>query len=311
LVAACGGPEAPDAGAPDKPLTSVGISVASLRNPYYAAIARGAEAEARRLNPTIQVATAGDDYSAFDQAAAIDEFVTRQTEVILLTPADPEQLSEAIGRARAAGIVVVAIDAPAVGADAEVATDNIAAGALACAALAQALGGHGQVAIIGGPASPTNTARSFGCADALSRLPDIRVVAFDANGPRTQDGTREAARRSLLDTFVTAGQVDGVFALNDAQALGAADAAAELGRGTLVASAEGSPAIEAALANRARPNIVAAAALDPYAMGRNALRVANDLRNGREPKPEERLLDPALVTRETVRDYKGWLAPRE
>jgi ribose transport system substrate-binding protein len=311
LLAACGGPEAPTQGSPDKPLTSVGISVASLHNPYFAAIARGAEAEARRINPTAQVTTVGDDYSAFKQADEIDAFVAAHADLILLTPADPDQISDAIGRARAAGIVVVAIDAPAAGADADIANDNVEAGALACRALAQAIGGHGQVAILGGPASPTTTARGLGCADALSRLPDIRVVAFGNNGAAPQDGSRENAQRTMRGIYGAAGQVDGVFAISDAEALGAADAVAALGHGTLIASAEGSPAIEAALASRARPNVVATAALDPFAMGGSAVRVGNDIRNGRQPKPEERLLDPALVTRDSVRDYRGWLAGRE
>jgi ribose transport system substrate-binding protein len=306
LLAACGGPDTTTStpGAPDKPLTSVGISVASLRNPYYAAIARGAEAAVGTENPTAQVTTAGDEYSALKQAAQIDEFIAAHVDMILLTPADPEQIADAIGRARAAGIAVVAIDAPALGADAVVETDNIAAGTLACGALAARLG-HGQVAVLGGPASPATTARSFGCADALSRVPDIRVVSADA------DGSREGARRAMRDLFGSANQIDAVFAINDVQALGAADAAAELGRTTLIAAAEGSPGIETALASRARESIFATAALDPYAMGRNAARVGTDVRNGRTPKSEDRLLDPALVTRETVREYKGWLADRE
>jgi len=306
LLAACGNENPSDTGR-DKPLLAVGISVASLRNPYFAAIAHGAEAGARAYNPTVQVSTAADNYSALTQSAEIDAFVAGHADVILLTPADPAQIGDAIARARAAGIAVIAIDAPAAGADAEVATDNAAAGALACGALAQALGGHGQVAILGGPAAPAATARWYGCADALARLPDIRVVAVAADG----QGTREGGRQAMRDIYAAATQVDAVFAVNDVEALGAADTAGDLGRATLVAAAEGSPAIEAALANRARANIVAAAALDPYAMGRSAVAVGIDIRNGREPKPEQRLLDPALLTRDSVHDYKGWLAERE
>ncbi len=307
LLAACEGePEQPAAAASEKPLTSVGISVASLRNPFHAAIARGAAAAARERNPNAQVTTSADDYSAFKQAAQIDEFIAAHADLIVLAPADPEQIGDAIGRAHAAGITLVAVGGPAAGADAEVATDDIAAGALACRALADRLGGHGTVAILGGPPGPATTMRGLGCADALSQVPDIHTVAFDTIG----EGTREAARARARDLFGAAGQVDAVFAASDLAALGAADAAAELGRAPLIASAEGSPAIAAALASRARETIVATAALDPYAMGDAAVRVGNDLRDGRPPKPEQRLLDPLLVTRETVREYKGWLAER-
>jgi ribose transport system substrate-binding protein len=284
--------------------------VHSLRNPFSAAIARGATAEARRIGPGVQVAVVADEYSALTQADQIDAFVAGHVDVIVLTPADPQQIAEAIGRARAAGVVVVTVGGPAVGADAQVASDDVAAGALACGALVQALGGHGQVAILGGPPRPATTARDVGCADALARSPDIHVGLAAAGPSGPPDGSRESARRAMRDLFA-AGPVDAVFTVNDAEALGAADTAAEIGRATLVASAEGSPVIEAALASRARTNIIASAASDPYAMGGAAVHVANELRNGREPNPEQRLLDPALVTRDTVHDYKGWLAERE
>ncbi len=307
LLASCGGGGETPAGQPDKPLTAVGISVGSLRNPYHAAIARGAEAAARRISPTVQVTTAGDEYSAFKQADQIDAFVAAHTDLIVLVPADSEQIGDAIARARQAGVTVVAVDAPALGADAEVAGDNIAAGAIACAALAQGMGGHGQVAILGGPPSPFAVARALGCADALARVPDIRVAAPDADG----HGTQEGGRRVMRDLFAGTGQIDGVFAITDAEALAAADAAAQVGRNLLVVAPEGSPAMEAALANRARAGVIATAALDPYRMGGNAVRVGREVRNGRAPAAEERLLDPALVTRDTVHDYKGWLAERQ
>jgi ribose transport system substrate-binding protein len=301
------GEKPPAAPAAVKQLTLVGISVASLRAPYYAAIARGAEAAARGDTPTADVSVAADDYSALKQADQIDAFIKDHADIILLTPADPEGIGDAIARAHAAGIVVVAIDGPALGADAQVATDNIEAGALACEALAKALGGHGQVAILGGPAAPATTARALGCADAFARAPDIRVASFGADGR----GTEEDARRAMRDVFGQVTQVDAVFAISDAEALGVADAATDLGRATLVAGADGSPAMETALTNRARANIVATAAIDPYAMGGNAFRVANDIRRGRQPESDERLLDPVLVTRDSAHDYKGWLAQRE
>jgi ribose transport system substrate-binding protein len=312
-LTACGGDQPPAAvptGA-GKPLAAVGISVASLSSPYYAAIAQGAAAAARGINPAAQVTISGDEYSAFTQAEQIDGFIAAHVDMILLTPADPKLIAEAVGRAHAAGIVVVGIDAPAEGTDAQVATDNAAAGALACGALAQALGGHGQVAILGGPPTQTMDARDQGCADALGQLPDIRVTSAPAGPDGPPDGTREAGRRTMRGLLAGEGPIDAVFAATDAEALGAADVIAELGRPTLVASAEGSPAIEAALASRARPNIVASAAIDPYAMGGNAARVANDIREGHTPDPGQLLLAPQLVTRDTVRDYKGWLAARE
>jgi ribose transport system substrate-binding protein len=250
--------------------------------------------------------TLADDYSALKQADQIDGFVKAGVDVILLTPADPDRIADAIGRAHDAGIAVVTIDGPAAGADAQVATDNAMAGTLACTELARAIGGHGQVAILGGPPSPAATARSLGCADAFARVPDIHVASLGVDA----QGTREGAQRAVQQ-MLGAGQIDAVFAINDAEALGAADVATDLGRATVVVGTEGSPTMQAALGNRARANVIATAATDPYAMGDAALHVAVDVRNGREPPSAARLLDPRLVTRDAAADYKGWLAERQ
>ncbi len=295
-----------DTGVP-KTFASVGILVASLRNPYYVALLRGAEAEARRENPTVLITSAADEYSALKQIGQIDDLIGRHVELILLTPADPDSLAAAIGRAQAAGALVVALDTPATGANALVATDNVAAGELACRALAERLGGHGSVAVLRGPDGPAAAARFLGCTDALSHLPGISVVSFEQDGQGTRDGSYRAMRAVLGG----AAAVDAVFAPNDAAALGAADAVAELSRPVIIASVEGSPGMEAALANRARAAIVASVALDPFTMGRAGVRAAADLLNGRAVTGQRTLLDPVLVTRETVGRYQGWTADRE
>ena len=50
------------ASASAKELKSIGISLGSLGNPFFIALSKGAEAEAKKTNPNVKVLTVGYDY---------------------------------------------------------------------------------------------------------------------------------------------------------------------------------------------------------------------------------------------------------
>jgi ribose transport system substrate-binding protein len=49
-------------GASAKELKSIGISLGSMGNPFFVALAKGAEAEAKKINPNVKVNAVGYDY---------------------------------------------------------------------------------------------------------------------------------------------------------------------------------------------------------------------------------------------------------
>ena len=103
-----------------KDLGSIGITLGSLGNPFFVALSRGAEDEARKINPNVKVNTASADYDLNKQFTQIDNFIASGVDLILLNAADAKAIAPAVKRARAAGIVVVAVDVAAGGADATV-----------------------------------------------------------------------------------------------------------------------------------------------------------------------------------------------
>src|SRR6201999_4272630 len=103
--------------APAKDLTSIGISLGSMGNPFFVALAKGAEFEARKTNPNVKVTTVGFDYDLGKQNTQIDNFIAAGVDLILLTPGDPKAIEPANRRAQAAGISVVAVDTAAAGAN--------------------------------------------------------------------------------------------------------------------------------------------------------------------------------------------------
>jgi ribose transport system substrate-binding protein len=288
-------------------LDSVGISVASLGNPYFVALANGATAEARSINPKVKVITVGFEQDLNKQVDQIDNFIAAGVNLILLNPGDREALEPAIRKAQAAGIVVVSVDTAARGANATVTTNNIEAGQVACEYIVKKLNGAGNVIIENGPQNSAIVDRVNGCKAALATSPNIRILSDDQNGQSSRDGGMNVMQ-TLLTRFP---KIDGVFAVADPQAIGSNLAIKQLGReGIIITSVDGSPDLEAELKVRDNPSIQATAAQDPYMMAQVAVRLGNQILLGQKPSNPVVLLNPELVTRDNVAGYKGWTAPR-
>ncbi len=290
-----------------KELRSIGISLGSLGNPFFIALARGATDEAKKTNAAVRVITLGYDYDLGKQFTQIDNFIAAGTSMILLNPGDPHAIAPAIKKAQAAGIPVVAVDTVADGADATVATDNVQAGTIACQYLADQLGGKGNILIVNGPQVSSVIDRVNGCKTVIAQHPDMHLLSSDQDAKGSRDGGL-AVGQALLTRFA---HVDGVFAINDPTAIGVALAAKQLNRTDfIVVSVDGSPDIEAALKDPAMAIIKASASQDPYVMARRATALGIEILNGQKPAQPVTLLPSKLITRENVGSYQGWSAPR-
>src|SRR5947199_279409 len=145
--------------APAKELKSIGISLGSLGNPFFVALSKGAEFEARKTNPNVKVTTVGFEYDLGKQVTQIDNFIAARVDLTLLNPGDPKAIGPAIKKAQAAGIVVVAVDTAAEGADATVTTNNVQAGEISCQYIVDTVGGKGTGIKKNGPQDPFFMAR--------------------------------------------------------------------------------------------------------------------------------------------------------
>ncbi|WQD87158.1 ABC transporter substrate-binding protein [Cupriavidus oxalaticus] len=305
MPAAAQAPSQPDAQAPQRQLKKVGVTLGSLGNPYFVALARGAEAAARQVNPDVKVTVLSADYDLNKQFTHIDSFIVARVDLILINAADARAIEPAVRKARKAGIVVVAVDVAAAGADATVQTDNTQAGELACGFIAERLKGRGNVIIQNGPPVSAVLDRVKGCKTVLARHPDIRILSDDQDAK----GSREGGLNVMQLYLTRFPKVDAVFTINDPQAVGADLAARQLNRrGILIASVDGAPDIEAAL--KADTLVQASASQDPWAIARTAVQLGVGMMNGQRPATPTVLLPSTLVTRANVGQYKGWATPR-
>ncbi|WP_131114318.1 ABC transporter substrate-binding protein [Lichenihabitans psoromatis] len=290
-----------------KDLKSIGISLGSLGNPFFIALSKGAEAEAKKTNPNVKVQTVGYDYDLGKQVTQIDNFIASGVDLILLNPGDPKALKPAIAKAQKAGIIVVAVDTYADGADAAVTTDNIQAGQIACQYIVDKLNAKGDVIIENGPQVSSVIDRVVGCKKAFGAASGLKILSSDQDAKGSRDGGL-SVMQSLLTRFQ---KVDAIFAINDPQAIGSNLAAKQQNRSNIIiTSVDGAPDIEAALKDANSPMIQASASQDPYLMARKAVQVGVDILSGKKPAELVTLIPPTLVTRDNVKDYKGWQAVR-
>jgi ribose transport system substrate-binding protein len=287
-------------------LNSIGITLGSLGNPFFVALAQGAEAKAKEINPDVTVNTASADYDLNKQFTQIDNFISAGVNMILLNAADPQAIAPAVKRAQAAGIVVVAVDVAAAGVDATVQTNNVQAGQIACQYIADKLGEEGgKVIIQNGPQVSAVIDRVKGCKEVLGKNPNIEILSDDQDAK----GSREGGLNVMQGHLTRYPEIDAVFTINDPQAVGSDLAAKQLGRSEFfITSVDGAPDIEAAL--KGNTLVVASASQDPYAMAQQAVEVGYKIMNGEKPEESMILMPSTLITRENVAEYKGWTSPR-
>ncbi len=284
-----------------KTLQSVGITLGSLGNPYFVALTKGVTAQARAVNPQVRVVSSSADYDLNKQFTQIDNFIASGVNVIILNAVDPNAILPAIKRAQKAGIVVVAADVAATGADATVETDNVAAGRISCEALAHDIGGKGNVIIENGPQVSSVTDRVKGCKQALAKSPDIKLLSSDQDGK----GSRDGGLAVMQGYLIRYPDIAGVFAINDPQAIGSSLAAKQSHRTTVITSVDGAPDIVSALREQ-NAMIKASASQDPYTMGKLALKNAVSIMNGDKLADPVILMTPKLITEQNVASYTGW-----
>ena len=286
-----------------KDLNKIGISLGTMSNPFFVALAKGAEAEAKKTNPNVEVMAFGYDYDMAKQFSQIDNFISAGVDLILLNPADPKAIGPAIKRAQDAGVVVVAVDTFAEGADAVVTTNNVQAGEIACQYIVDKLNGEGNVIIQNGPQVSAVIDRVAGCEKAFAAAPGIKILSDDQDGK----GSREGGLNVMQSHLTRFSDINAVFAINDPQAIGADLAAKQQGRnGIIITAVDGAPDIEAALKDPNSPMIEASASQNPYQMAARAVELGVEILNGTKPAQPLELMDSKLVTRDNIGDYVGW-----
>ncbi|HDR1407506.1 TPA: ABC transporter substrate-binding protein [Pasteurella multocida] len=286
-----------------KELKSIGVTVGDLANPFFVQIAKGAELKAKELaGDKVNVVSVSSGYDLGQQVAQIDNFIAAKTDMIILNAADSKGIGPAVERARKAGIVVVAVDVAADGADATVTSNNYQAGEIACQTIVEKLNGKGNVVIINGPPVSAVQDRVQGCQDVFAKHADIKVLSHNQNAK----GSREGGLEVMTSLLIAHPKIDAVFAINDPTAIGADLAAKQAQRNEFfIMGVDGSPDGEEAL-KLSDSLFRGTPAQDPQVMAAEAVKIGYDILQGKSAPKDPVLIPVHLITRDNIKDYKGW-----
>lgn len=288
--------------AQDKPakIEQIGLMVQDMSNPFFAAMEKGAKEAAAEIGASLNTQDAQLDLA--NQNTQIDAFIQQGVDLIVISAVDQAGIAPAIERAKAAGIIVMAVDTPAVGADAVFQTNAVQAGEVSCTYLFEQMGGKGEVLLVDGTPIQTIIDRITGCKNVAAKFPDIKIV-----GQQASRNDRASGMSVTTDMLTAHPDVTGIFGMNDPSALGAVLAVEQAGKSgqIKVTGVDGSPEAVQEL-NREGSPFIGTATQNPGEMVRQAVKAAVGITEGKALTETNVLIPSVLVTRENVAQYPGW-----
>jgi ribose transport system substrate-binding protein len=289
--------------AADKQLKAIGVTLGDLGNPFFVQIVNGLSSQAKKINPNVKITSLSSNYDVNNQTNQMDNFVSSGVDLIILGAADSKGIAPAVKRAKAAGIVVVAVDVGAEGGvDATVMSDNKQAGQQAAQYIVDKLKGKGQIVVVNGPPVTSIMDRVTGALEVFKKNTDIKILSQDQNA----GGSRDGGLRVMTDLLTANPKLDAVFAINDPTGIGCDLAAKQAKRKEFfIAAVDGSPDGVSALKSK-DSLFEATPAQDPYTMAEKGVQVGYDIMNGKKPENATILIPVELIKRDNVDKYVGW-----
>ncbi|MDQ1183075.1 ABC transporter substrate-binding protein [Agrobacterium larrymoorei] len=221
----------------------IGMTFQELNNPYFVSMQEALKEAAASIGADVVITDAGHDVAK--QISDVEDMLQQKIDILLLNPTDSAGIEAAVHAAKAAGVIVVAVDANANGpVDTFVGSKNRDAGYMSCKHLGEAVGGKGEVAILDGIPVVPILQRVEGCKAALAEFKDIKLVD-------TQNGRqdRSVALGVVENMIQSHPNLVGIFSVNDGGAMGALSAIQGSGKDIKLTSVDGAPEAVKAIAD--------------------------------------------------------------
>jgi len=212
-------------------------------NPFFVKMREGAEAKAQELGVALKAYAGKIDGDHETQVAAIETCIADGAKGILLTASDTSAIVQSVEKARAAGLLVIALDTPLNpidAADATFATDNFRAGELIGQWARGKLGAdadNARIALLDLAVSqPTvGVLRDQGFLEGFGidlgdpnkwgDEADPRIVGHDVTA-----GNEEGGRKAMENLLAKDPNINLVYTINEPAAAGAYEALKSFGR---------------------------------------------------------------------------------
>jgi len=268
-----------------------------LSHQFWLTVKAGAEAAGKEFNAQIIWQGPAKETEIDKQISIMDDMISSKVDAIVMAACDENALIGLVKKSFDAGIPVVTIDS-GVKSDLPVsfvATDNIAGAKAAARELARLIGNEGGVGLIPFvPGAATSEMREQGFKEGITEFPNVKLVA-------TLYCQSDVAKgMNVTQDMMTANaNLKGIFAANEAGAIGAAQAvktAGKAGQVKLVAF----DASDEEIASLKDGTIQALIVQNPFQMGYKGVKAAVDNLKG---TPVEKRIDTGVtvVTMENLK----------
>jgi len=252
-------------------LPEIAVVPKGLAHQFWLTVRAGAEAAGEAHGARIVWQGPAKETEIARQISIVQDMINRGVDALVLAACDENALIQTVQQAIDRGVTVVTMDSgiksdiPA----SFVATDNVAAAKAGAEKLAELIGGEGKVGLI--PfvrGAATSELREQGFKDGIAAFPDIVLAA---NLPCDSDVAK--AMNVTTDMLTSHPDLRGIFAANEAAAIGAAQAiraAGKAGEVKLVAFDAAEEEISAL-----REGVIQALVVqDPFRMGYEGVKTA-------------------------------------
>ncbi|MEU3244391.1 MULTISPECIES: substrate-binding domain-containing protein [unclassified Streptomyces] len=209
----------------------VGLITKTDTNPYFVKMREGAEQAAKSAHVDLSTAAGKFDGDNASQVTALENMVASGVKGVLITPNDSKAIVPAIAKARAKGVLVIALDTPPEpqsAADALFATDNVKAGEL--------IGAYAKAAMKGKAAKIATLDLAPGISVGVQRhdgfAKGFGIGATDPSIVCSQDtgGDQAKGQTAMENCLQKAPDINLVYTINEPAALGAYTALKAKGR---------------------------------------------------------------------------------
>ena len=234
--------------------TLIGLITKNNTNPFFVKMKKGAEDKAKEMGLTLQSYAGVKDGDAGPQIKAIENLIAAGAKGILIT-ASNDSVIPALKKARAAGVLVIALDTP-IGdkdaSDATFATDNFKAGTLIGSWAKATLGDKAASAKIGmldinKDNISVDVARDTGFLTGFGiEVPNLKVMGSEKDarviGHQSSDANPEGGLKSAENLFAKEPGMNVIYTINEPAAEGAYQAIKKAGKekaGITIVSVDG------------------------------------------------------------------------
>ena len=267
---------------------SIGVSMALFDDNFLTILRTSMQKEMKKDGVKSQIEDAKGDVS--QQLQQVQNFIGQGVDAIIVNPVDTNAVKPIMDQATKAGIPLVFVNrrpqAELTDKMAYVGSDSILAGRLQMEALAKAMNGKGNVAILlGDLANESTRDRTKGVEEVVAKYPNIKIV---------QKQTAKFTRNDAVDVvsnWMTSGE--------DIQAIASLQALGKNPNHILIAGVDGTPD---ALQMLKSGKMIATIFQDAKGQGEGAVDAAIKLANGEKV---EKIIDVPyqLITKENMAEF--------